>query len=140
MKATRWTAVVCGWLGLFLVLPGCGGGDKGSVSGKVTYKGQAVTGGSLTFIPAGTGNPGKPATGEVKSDGTYVLGTNSASDGAAIGTHKVVYSAPVLEAKRELKPGEGPPRSPFHGLTPKTVQVEVKAGSNTIDIELVGRK
>lgn len=151
-RQTRWLRRL-GWANtaLFLVgllaLAGCGGGGAPTapVSGKVTYKGQAVKGGSFTFIPVadkGNATPGKPAAGVVQPDGTYSLGTYGTSDGAVLGRHKVSYSAPVMELPpgKELKPGESPPASPYDKLAPKQEEVEVKSGSNTIDIELVPRK
>lgn len=119
---------------------GCGSGTSG-VSGKVTMNGQPVTGGSLTFSPISTGgtDAGKPAAGNVQSDGSYVLGTDSEKDGAAAGRYKVLYSAPAAKYPDgvEPQPGMQPTYSPFQNMIPKTAEVEVKSGSNTIDIELV---
>lgn len=118
----------------------------GKVSGKVTYQGQPVTGGSVTFVPIGSGsgtagnaNAGKPASGNVESDGTYKLTTYTKDDGAVIGKARVSYSAPTpqLPEGKTLKSGETMPKSPFDGLQPKVAEVEVKSGNNPIDIELV---
>jgi hypothetical protein len=130
-------------LGASLVaLVGCGGSTQ-AVSGKVTTGGQPVTGGTVTFLPldaAGgdTAALGEPTSGAIQADGTYKLGVGGAP-GAVAGKHRVIYSAPTIELPpgKELKPGEGPPLSPFAGLVPKTSEVEIKSGSNTIDIELV---
>jgi hypothetical protein len=149
-EGVRWFGWAMLTLALVLssgLLVGCSSNKTASVSGKVTFKGgQAVTGGILTFSPIvgeGSEGSGKPATGEVKSDGSYVLGTYGTADGAVIGRHKVIYSPPTeLPEGKTLKPGEVL-RTPFNGLVPKQNEVEVKAGSNTIDIELVppgGRK
>ncbi|WP_425617674.1 hypothetical protein NA78x_001357 [Anatilimnocola sp. NA78] len=126
-----------------LVLSGCGS-KSNSVKGKVTFNGQPVTGGSLTFLPqvdgTSTGSEvGKPAVATVGSDGSYSVVPGSDGGGAIAGKHRVTYSAPVAEtpAGVEYKPGQGPPLSPFHGLRPKEEMVEVKAGANTLDIELV---
>ena len=56
MQVTRgWRGCrLAGWLGLLLLLPvltGCGG-DRGTVSGKVLYKGKGLPGGQLLFRPA----------------------------------------------------------------------------------------
>jgi hypothetical protein len=130
MKRTLLLAVVC-----LATLTGCGG-KTNSVSGKVTHNGQPVTGGSITFLPQGEG---KPAAANVDASGNYKMTPSGDTGGAVVGKHRVTYSAPVAElpAGTELKPGESPPKSPFDGLKPKEEVIDVTAGSNTIDIELV---
>jgi hypothetical protein len=144
-KTIAWTATWCVGL-LAVTLSGCGtGGEFGvaPVSGKVTHQGQPVTGGSLVFAPVpssdGSAKVGKPAAGEVQSDGSYKLSTYAASDGAVVGKHRVRYSPPQmpLPPGKTLQPGEGLPPSPFDGLVPKETQVDVKKGNNEIAIELV---
>ncbi|HEY7328328.1 MAG TPA: hypothetical protein VH592_11840 [Gemmataceae bacterium] len=54
-------------LPLIVFAVGCGG-SEGSVSGKITYKGKAVTGGEIRFHPES--KSGNFAT-EIKSDGSY---------------------------------------------------------------------
>jgi hypothetical protein len=121
----------CLFLVASMALIGCGEGGGGSVSGKVMYKGEAVKGGSLVFAPTGDSKtPGKPVATDVKADGSY------SASGVVAGKNKVTYSAPVNDPGRELKPGEGPPPSPWDGLVPKQQDVDVKSGS-TVDIELV---
>jgi len=140
-RTTRGAVLLCLPLVLGLIA-GCGGGKTASVSGQVTYNGKPVTGGSLSFTPiptSGGQEPGKPGAAVVGDDGKYVVGTYGETDGAVIGKHQVNYSAPVLPFPegREPRPGESPPRSGFEGLVPRIDTVEVKRGSNTIDIELV---
>lgn len=142
MECRRTTAAWRLWLGsamtilLFMaVSTGCSG--RSSVSGKVVYKGKAVTGGHVSFLPLGTeGNkhPGKAGVGEVKEDGSFTI-----AEGAVLGQNKVLYSAPVIELPpgKDLKEGQIAPQSPFAGLAPKQTEVEIKSGSNTIEIELV---
>ncbi len=128
-----------------VALSGCGSaGDfpTAPVSGKVTYDGQPVTGGSITFAPISTGNElkvGQPASGVVQQDGTFVLGTQSENDGAVIGRHRVLYSPPAPEPVESSGAGghsQAPP-SPYAGLTPKEAEVEVQKGNNTFEIELI---
>lgn len=124
-----------------LALPGCGSsGDFATspVRGKVTFNGQPVTGGSVTFRPVSTGGAlaGKPASATLQADGTYVLTTYKDGDGAVVGKHELSYSAPLLDYQGEAKPGDERPKSPFDGLAPKEKQVEVKSGKNEINIEL----
>jgi len=101
-----------------------------------------VNAGSLTFTPIpadGNQQPGKPGAAEVQPDGRYFVGTYSRNDGAVIGRHRVSYAPPVLPFPegKEPKPGESPPSSGYEGLVPKAAEVEVRPGSNTIDVELV---
>lgn len=131
-------------VGLLVTLLGCtgGGAPTGKVTGKVTFDGKPVTSGSLTFAPA-AGTEGKPAAGAVKADGSYTLSTYAAEDGAVVGRHKVIYS-PSAGTQQEVQipePGKHdeakPAEVPFSGLVPKESEVEVKAGTNSINIELV---
>lgn len=133
-------ALVAFCLVLAVVLTGCGGPAKATVTGKVTYKKEPVKGGTIVFGPiAGdANNPGKPATATVQADGTFTLTTDRANDGAIIGKHNVSYTAPepeLTEAQR-TDPKYNPPVSPYAGLVAKTKEVEVKAGVNSIEIEL----
>lgn len=130
-------------LGLAIALPGCAKDPfpTAPARGKVTYQGQPVTGGTVTLRPlsggAAAGNVGKPASGDVQADGTFVLGTKTASDGAVIGKHEVRYAAPAVAASGELKPGESLPASPYDGLEPQQKEAQVTSGQNEINIELV---
>jgi hypothetical protein len=123
-------------------IAGCGysSGDKGSVRGKVVANGQPVTAGQVMFAPA-SGTEGAPAIGSVESDGTFTLTTDKSGDGAAVGKHTVTYTAPPPEGAADWDGYGTPPpmtKSPFDGMVPKETEVEVKAGSNDITIELVG--
>jgi hypothetical protein len=73
---------------------GCGDGEDAHpatvpVQGKVTYKGEPVPKGTITFQPDG----GRPAVGEIQPDGTYQLSTFGDKDGAIPGPHKVMIIA-----------------------------------------------
>jgi len=129
-----------GVLLLLGAIAGCGTGGKARVTGKVTVNGKPVTGGLISFTPvADQKEPGKPASGEVQQDGTYTLGTESKGDGVVAGKHSVRYTPPSIPYPegREPRPGEAPPKSGFEGLVPKTQQVEVQVGTNSVDIDLV---
>ena len=56
------------------------------VKGKVTYKGQPVTKGVVRFEPDGYG---RMASGQIGSDGTFVLTTLKEGDGVVAGQHRV---------------------------------------------------
>jgi len=130
-----------------VVIAGCGGGSgqkpTAKVKGKVTFNGQPVTGGDITFSPVAAGkDPGKSGSGTVGADGSYTLTTYQQNDGAVIGNHRVSFIPPITATE----PGAGHSEAtaeaaaaevlPFAGLVPKTAEVEVKAGDNSLDIEL----
>jgi hypothetical protein len=128
---------------LLLVTSGCGGSSGefqlAPVKGKVIYNGQPVTSGSIHFRPiavqgAKKGMQGKPASGQVQSDGTFVLTTFRQGDGAIVGKHEVSY-IPATGGAETYQ--DQPEKSPYLGLVPKEKQVEVKPGTNEITIELV---
>jgi hypothetical protein len=67
---------VCSWrlcvallvLPLGLLVAGCGS-SHGTVSGKVSFRGQPLRGGTVSIIP----QAGGALTGEIKQDGTYTI-------------------------------------------------------------------
>jgi hypothetical protein len=143
VRLSLWAFAVAG-VALSLGFSGCsGGGPMGKVVGKITHNGAPVEGGSVTFVPIasedGPATTGKPASGEVKSDGTFTLSTYAQRDGALVGWHQVSYSPPsvALSATEAGEHAEAPPPSPYKGLTPKDGEAEVKPGENEISIELV---
>jgi len=84
---------------------GCGGGGGLSlvrVKGKVSYKGQPVSGASVTFQPS----EGTPAVGTTDANGEFTL-TTGGRPGAVVGEHRVAitkYSGaatPMAEPKPE---------------------------------------
>ncbi len=66
------------------------------VSGKVTFKGQRVPKGSITFQP----DKGQPSVGEIESDGTYKLSTFAQGDGAVPGHHRVFIIANTADSTK----------------------------------------
>ncbi len=83
---------------MWLALPllgglACGPGnglELATVRGAVTYKGEPVRAGNVTFFPDDSkGTVGPPSTGTINQDGRFTLSSESASDGAIVGTHKV---------------------------------------------------
>ena len=132
-----------------LLVAGCSGGQQPTapVSGKVTHNGEAVTSGIISFSPiAADGEGVKAASGVVQSDGSYTLTTYAENDGAVIGKHRVLYSPAggtlTDEDTAAADAGEGEhdqetEQSPYTGLIPDVREVDVTAGANQIDIELV---
>jgi hypothetical protein len=79
---------------VLLVVLGCSGDDgmgkRYKVTGKVTYQGQSVEKGTISFVPTVQGSQG--AQGEIEK-GSYSLMTLSPGDGALPGEYKVTISA-----------------------------------------------
>jgi hypothetical protein len=81
---------------------GCGATGSGTspslvpVKGKVTFKGQPVTTGTVRFEPD---DYGRPATGKLQSDGTYVLTTLKEGDGVVPGHHRVSITDLNIKSK-----------------------------------------
>jgi hypothetical protein len=95
-----------------LIFPGCGDGKFPVVptKGKVVCNGKPVTSGSVTFSPMGSSDSletGKPASGALSAEGTFVLTTNDRFDGAIVGKHSVRYFASEGEDQEETSSSEG---------------------------------
>jgi hypothetical protein len=93
---------------LLIACAGCGApADVNShlipVKGKVTYKGKALTNGSVSFEP----DAGRQAHAEIQPDGTFELSTFKAGDGAVAGTHRVSMNGSTgkgsVNALREIQ-------------------------------------
>jgi hypothetical protein len=121
-------------------LVGCSGEHLAPVSGKVTFKGTPVDGGTLIFSPVSSeAIAGRPASAEIGKDGSYTLQTQHPGDGAVVGRHHITFTPPpqeLTEAQRTDRRYIAPPPK-YMGLVPRDAEVEVKPGPNTIDIELV---
>jgi hypothetical protein len=91
---SQWIAAVVA-LPILALLLGC---DEASrlttipVSGKVTYHGQPVSQGTVTFQPVklSEGLPRRPAMGTLQSDGTYQLSSFQHNDGVIPGEYQVI--------------------------------------------------
>jgi hypothetical protein len=147
----RFAAVFSGMLLVAGSAVGCGGGksDKpplGRVSGTVTYKGQPLPEGSVTFTPVeGKGDDsGQLASGQIESDGSYSLTTFNTDDGAVLGQHAVTVQSRDGSQFKPPQPGEPikyvlqKSRIPKKYETVKSTPLRftVEAGSNEFDIEL----
>lgn len=128
--------------GLLGAVCGCGRDklDVAPAKGKVTYNGNALEFGSVVFQP----EKGIPARGDIKSDGTFVLGTYAETDGAILGKHKV-----RVTCNESQRPGYAAPTGEEAGvgksLIPKKytraqtsgLTEEVKAGGpNEFELKL----
>jgi hypothetical protein len=114
---------------IFLLLPflGCGssapqGAATLPVKGKVIFKGQPLTKGTISFEPEGAG---KEAFGEIQPDGTFVLTTYKKDDGAVVGKHRVTVS----------NAGKSVPVK-YASPAASKLEVEVSEGKDDYTIEL----
>jgi major membrane immunogen (membrane-anchored lipoprotein) len=156
----RWPAMLA--LPGLLVMASCGSDDglgkRYPVSGTVTYNGQPVERGEISFISEDLKN-NIGASGTI-TNGSYTLSTGGGNDGAQVGKYKVTITAKEdylaqakadfqkeskqqevsfippqyiakaeAEAKSLIPAGYGDPRT-------TTLKAEVKAQSNPIDFKL----
>jgi hypothetical protein len=106
----------CAALGCAVLFLLCGCGDNRfpvrPAKGKVVCAGKPVSIGSISFNPIGkqgSMESGKPASGAIGPDGTFVLTTNDRFDGAVVGKHSVRYFGPEDEDSDEPAVAEGSP-------------------------------
>ncbi len=132
------TAIVC-----TLWLTGCDKRDRletVQVTGTVSLDGRPLSIGTVVFTP----EKGRSATGAVQSDGTYCLGTYTASDGAVPGLHHVSVvareNAGAENARRgpiDKRPGKWLIPEFYADYTQSGLVFEVKQdGSNVYDIPI----
>ena len=95
------------------------------VKGKVTYKGQPLTQGSVVFEPDG----GREANGEIQSDGTFELTTFKIGDGAVPGVHRVGITG-------SLKGGKSPIPVKYRSPSSSKLEVEVSAGKTDYPVDI----
>lgn len=128
---------------------GCGGGapddlpELAEVTGKVTLGGNPLADALVTFSPV---EAGRPSAGTTSEDGTYTLQYSVDYAGAKVGEHTITVSPAGSEASYEEGAegsggtGDEEDEQDDSGLPPAasdgSIRKTVKAGSNTIDIEL----
>jgi hypothetical protein len=128
-----------------LLLAAAGCGNTGTVSGRVTYKGEPVPGGVITFYGAN----GRTDSGRIEADGRYAVYQ------APLGEVKVTVVRPKVGPPPRVFKGREPPRHPdaagsapapsdkvmilpdrFKDPSTSGLTVTVKGGSQTTDIDL----
>jgi hypothetical protein len=113
---------------------GCGGDDLGKrypVSGKVTYKGQPVAKGVISFVPEE--KEGRGATGEIQN-GAYTLTTQTPGDGAFPGKYTVTVDTKEIDAAAQAAATEKfAKEKKIEGLkeVPQEVQAKLYASAKT---------
>lgn len=82
-------------VGLLSLTVGCGGAAKGTVSGKVLYKGKPLPGGTVSFVPPeGKGT----VVAQIGEDGSYSV------------SKVPVGEVTIIVETTSVKPKPGPPR------------------------------
>jgi hypothetical protein len=83
---------------------------------------------------------GSSASGQIQSDGTFVLGTLDVDDGAKPGQYKAVVTAYEQTSRGEGEHDEGGGKSLIHtkysSAETTDLEVEIVGGRNTLTFEL----
>lgn len=119
-------------VGLCLCISGCGGPEVGQVKGKVTFRGQPVQEGLITFSNPETGYQ---AEANIKSDGTYEMET--LEGGIVVGDYSVAIapltvldtSDPHTPPMPMPKPAPNIPQQ-YRDIITSPFKVTVKPGEN----------
>tara|TARA_R110002111_G_scaffold227346_2_gene288936 strand:- start:67425 stop:67802 length:378 start_codon:yes stop_codon:yes gene_type:complete len=116
-------------------ISGCGAAaGTGSVSGKVTLKGEPVTTGRIGFLSKETG---KGAAGDIGETGEFDLGVSLPA-----GNYTVTVVPPASEPPQEGAPVtkapdlQGFPKK-YRSSETSDLKVEVQEGANQFEIEMV---
>jgi hypothetical protein len=123
------------------IAAGCGGGPNTPypVRGTVFLDGEPATELAGWTVVFSSGELHKGASGVIKEDGTYSLGSSSANDGAIPGKYEVTVSPPDTEGQRErVKKRPAVKAAPF--AQPKNLVVTVEMQTNDIPIKLQRKK
>ena len=126
---------------IFSCSTGCGSGsDLTEASGIVSYQGRPVPSGNITFYP----KHGRPASGNIESDGTFVLSSYRSGDGLPIGKYKVCVTA--YKATKTLvnydevvrhRPAEYLVPKKYSSVSSSPLEIEVtKGGDNHFVIDI----
>ena len=112
-----------------IVLAGCG--NMRPVNGKVVFADGATAvelSGHLIMLQSVEHKVG--ASGVIRADGTFTLGTHTDSDGAMLGKHRVAITPPVREIN---KPAPKIIISDRYGkFETSNLEVEIQSGTNLL--------
>ena len=137
-RATARIGTSVGWLGLVLLVWGCGHVEYPSVTGKVTLDGQPLPNAVVSFMP--DDEQGVPSLGVTDSDGIYTLQQTAELTGAPIGKYTV-----RITTYREGRPEAQPPvpgvpeRVPAQYNLRTTLRAQVQPEANVLDFALISR-
>ncbi|MDI9445306.1 MAG: carboxypeptidase-like regulatory domain-containing protein [Planctomycetota bacterium] len=127
-SALALSAIACAlWCG------GCGSSEPptGQVAGKVTYQGEPVTKGVVTFVNSETGIG---ASSELDSSGAYRIESVRAGD------YQVAIQPPSAPSPEEMAEGAKAEKSPipakYHDPQASGLTATVNEGANTADFDV----
>jgi hypothetical protein len=125
-----WACTVLGLPLALLLLSGCSGTSKNStVSGKVTYKGQPVTGGTLTLHPTdGKGGSFPPIP--IKPDGTFMTTDVPAGSWQVAIETESIKGMPTGGYNAKPPQGQKPP----DGAAPKMPEIDTSGQPKYVQI------
>lgn len=135
MKRTALAAIK---LFLFAGLAGCGGGSEGSVQGTVSFDGQPVANGAVTFV--------KSEGGMVREGAVIQSGRFQAR--MPPGKYKIEVNAKKVVGKRKQKGFGGEVEEvevtaelfPERFNTKTELSEDIKPGTNTVNLDLKSKK
>jgi hypothetical protein len=148
MNALRFTAarpVALLVLAATVAVAGCGGSRLGTVplSGRITYKGEPLIGGTVTFHPVDAAQC-RPATASIQPDGSFVAATLENDRGIMPGEYRVsvvLLKTPLFDVSPAQAAAAAktnmvlPPRYADPATSGLSVTVE-PGGTETYDIDL----
>lgn len=113
-------------LSSLLLLSGCSRGPTlGKVSGTVTYKGQPLKEGTITFIPA----DGRSATGKIVDGKITDVTCFETNDGVPVGSNKVLIQA-IVPGADMYAPVKSLIPDRYGSLEKSDLKAEISAGEN----------
>lgn len=122
-----------------LTATGCGSGsgpEIGTVSGKVTLDGKAVTDAVVTFNP----DKGRGSRGRTNSDGVYELTYVGQQKGALVGEHAITITTKWMDEDPDTgKMVQHAETVPAKFNAQSTLRKSVESGHNTIDFDLASK-
>jgi hypothetical protein len=137
-KRSRRPLQCCSFV-LIALLAGCGDSSIGKVSGKVTFRGQPVSEGRISFTSKAEGGGGADAT--LNTDGTYRIVTDDG--GLKVGEYEVTVFPAIIHDTSDPhtppvgveKPADNIPKKYWN---PKTsgFTATVKPGKNTFEFDM----
>ncbi len=144
MNLCSWRRMLVGALSgvsLLALLLGCGGGNKtATVTGKVTYKNNPVTGGYIEFVAP----DGKGGGGSIQADGSYTATEVPYGQVKVVVTPLSTMYAPKPPPGKEASGSgrEGPQPRPmflpqkYSSKDTTTLSENITSGSQTVNINL----
>ncbi len=113
------------------------------VRGEVTYKGQPLTRGIVTYMPAQQG-AGRTANGPLQPDGTFTMTTQTRDDGVMRGDYRIVihsYEEDSQPKSREEIEAQGSSAPKMKSVVPqKYVMPETSGLTDNVDEKHSGFK